>query len=305
MESSYVDLKLKRLDRVYRPKEKVEGIVIVGAKKGWSHSGIHLVVEGLIYLSHSNRGFAGIGGDSANKPIHIMRQELTVCNSGKFADGVTDIPFDFTLSPIPGQTLLESYHGVYISVVYNVQATCDRGVMKKALVKDIEFLVEIPSAPDASGAEPSTFSITPEALSNLNTKAISNIPKFSLSGKLHRTRCPINQPLTGEVIIEMAAAPVKSLELQLVRVETVTTDGRTTKEATEVQNIQIGDGNICRNMSVPMYMVFPRIFSCPTLISNTFKIEFEVNLILIYGEDFMVTENFPIVLYRDTASAIA
>ncbi|RYH13493.1 hypothetical protein EON65_35530 [archaeon] len=304
MEGSYLDIKLKRLDRVYRPKEKVEGNVIVHAFKGWSHSGINLVVEGLIYLSHSNRGFAGIGGDPNNRPIHLLRQEIQVCGAGKFPDGVAELPFSFVVNPVSGQQLYESYHGVYVSIVYNIQATCDRGVMKKSLIKDTEFLVEIPMQVDKKESEPVSFSITPEALSNVNSKAASTIPKFSVSGKLHRTKFPINQPLTGEVLIELSAAPVKSLELQLVRVETVSTDGRLTKEATEVQNIQIGDGNICRNFSVPMYMVFPRIFSCPTLITPTFKIEFEVNLIMIYGDDYMITENFPIVLFRDTTSIL-
>lgn len=110
--------------------------------------------------------------------------------------------------------------------------------------------------------------------------------------------------LLGEVIIEKSDAAIRSLELQLVRVETVEMDGATTKEATEVQNIQIGEGNICRNVVVPMYMVFPRLFSCPSVnyISTeklTFKIEFEVNLVLVFGDGYMITENFPLTLYRD------
>ena len=157
MESSYLDIKLKRLDRVYRPKEKVEGNVIVHAYKGWSHSGINLVVEGLIYLSHSNRGFAGIGGDANNRPIHLLRQEIQVCGAGKFPDGVAELPFSFVVNPVPGQQLYESYHGVYVSIVYNIQATCDRGVMKKSLMKDCEFLVEIPMQVDKKESEPVSF----------------------------------------------------------------------------------------------------------------------------------------------------
>jgi hypothetical protein len=30
--------------------------------------------------------------------------------------------------------------------------------------------------------------------------------------------------------------------------------------ATEIQNIQIADGDICRGLGVPVYMVFPRLF---------------------------------------------
>ena len=42
--------------------------------------------------------------------------------------------------------------------------------------------------------------------------------------------------------------------------------------ATEIQNIQIGDGDVTRDFAIPMYMIFPRLFTCPTLITPTFKI---------------------------------
>lgn len=116
---------------------------------------------------------------------------------------------------------------------------------------------------------------------------------------MHKSKCPISQPLTGEVVIELSASPIRSVELQLVRVESVNVEGQSTKEATEIQNIQIGDGNITRNMIVPMYMVFPRLFSCPTVLSSLFKIEFELNLVVVFGDGYMITENFPLVLYRD------
>lgn len=299
--NSTIDIKLKRLDRVYKPNEKVEGVVNINAKKGWQHNGVNLVVEGLVYLCHSNRGFVGIGLDPNAKPIHILKQDINLSSSNKVPEGVTEIPFEFFISPLKNQTLYESYHGVYISIVYNIQAICDRGVMKKSLVKDLEFLVEIPSLSTSSveSQESSiSFQITPESLENVNSKILASIPKFSVSGKLYKTKCSINQPLTGEITIELSAAPIKTLELQLVRIETVNSEGRQSKEATEVQTIQIGDGNICRNLSVPIYMVFPRLFSCPTLNSDLFKIGFEINLILVYGDGYMITENFPIQLFR-------
>lgn len=44
------------------------------------------------------------------------------------------------------------------------------------------------------------------------------------------------------------------------------------RDATEIQNIQIADGDICRSLSVPLYMVFPRLFTCPTLETTNFKV---------------------------------
>lgn len=113
---------------------------------------------------------------------------------------------------------------------------------------------------------------------------------------------------------------VKSIEMQLVRVETCGCAEGYSRDATEIQNIQIADGNICTKLQIPIYMIFPRLFTCPTLISKNFKIgmyrykifnvyfrlltfvylflEFEVNLVVIFQDDYLVTENFQIVLNR-------
>jgi hypothetical protein len=35
------------------------------------------------------------------------------------------------------------------------------------------------------------------------------------------------------------------------------------------------------------------------MITEQFKVEFEVNLIVVFGDGYMVTEGFPIELYRE------
>lgn len=37
--------------------------------------------------------------------------------------------------------------------------------------------------------------------------------------------------------------------------------------ATEIQNVQIGWGDVCRQMAIPIYMIFPRLFTCPTMLA--------------------------------------
>ena len=39
--------------------------------------------------------------------------------------------------------------------------------------------------------------------------------------------------------------------------------------ATEIQNIQLGDGDVCRNLIIPIYMIFPRLFTCPTMLTES------------------------------------
>jgi hypothetical protein len=42
--------------------------------------------------------------------------------------------------------------------------------------------------------------------------------------------------------------------------------------ATEIQNIQVGEGDVQRDMAIPIHMIFPRLFTCPTLITDNFKV---------------------------------
>jgi hypothetical protein len=305
MEST-IDVKFRRIDRTYRFNEKFDGVVQINAVKGWSHQGVNMVIEGLIFLSHTYRGLVGLR-DTGNRPITFVKTELKVAPAGKVPEGITDIPFEFTLSPVPGYQLHESYHGVCVSIVYNAYVLCERGVMKRALQRDVEFIVEIPSknmAEALADPAPINFKITPESLTDNTTKlSIANIPKFLITGKLHRTKCPIHQPLTGEVIVEVSEAPIRSIDLQLIRCEYVDYENRVTNDASEVQMIQIADGNICRNFSIPIYAVFPRLFACANVTTaQNFKINFELNLIISFTNGYVITENFPLFLYRDVTN---
>ncbi len=48
----------------------------------------------------------------------------------------------------------------------------------------------------------------------------SKIPRFRISGRLDSTLCKIMEPFTGELCVEHCDAVIRSIELQLVRVET-------------------------------------------------------------------------------------
>jgi hypothetical protein len=87
---------------------------------------------------------------------------------------------------------------------------------------------------------------------------------------------------------------VKSIEVQLVRVETF--EGKT--QATEIQNIQVADGDAIRDTEIPLYMLFPKIYSCSTTVHRKFKVEFQVNVIVIFVGGFQLTENIQIRMYR-------
>ena len=64
----------------------------------------------------------------------------------------------------------------------------------------------------------STFLINPDSVS-VSKKNI-RVPRFSIKGHINSTTCNILKPFTGELTVENSEVAIKSIEIQLVRVET-------------------------------------------------------------------------------------
>ena len=150
-----------------------------------------------------------------------------------------------------------------------------RPLFYRDLVEFCEFFVEYDASPIGAPAlikQPVKFEITPESLSASRRDVI---PQFKMTGQIDSLTCRLSEPISGELTIERCDAVIRSVEIQLVRVETCgSAPGRRnfSKDATEIQNIQIGDGDLLRNTPIAINMVLPRLFTCPTLISSSFKI---------------------------------
>ena len=193
--------------------------------------------------------------------------------------------------------------------------------MAKNIRKQRELYIE--SARDdaahaaaAAREETHKFTVSPASLANVQADARGRVPDFLFEGFLTRTSCAMSEPLSGELRVARCALAIRSIELQLVRVESCVYAEGEAREATEVQNIQIADGNVQRGMALPLHMIFPRLFTCtsssalpatpaaatklgkPAAASKDFRIEFEVNLIILFADQHVVTENFPITLFR-------
>ena len=125
------------------------------------------------------------------------------------------------------------------------------------------------------------FSITPDALM-ADPKNQGKVPRFNFCGQIASVNCCFDEPFDGYLILKESEIKIKSIEIQLVRVETF--EGKT--NATEIQNIQVADGNVLPNLEIPLYMLFPAPYSCATYIHDMFKIEFHVNLIVIFHNGY-------------------
>eukprot|EP00164_Ancoracysta_twista_P016024 GFYU01026717.1.p1 GENE.GFYU01026717.1~~GFYU01026717.1.p1 ORF type:complete len:299 (-),score=51.96 GFYU01026717.1:217-1113(-) len=295
-----LDLRLKRVDRVYYPGDSLTGVVVVTSSGSMQHNGINLSLEGSIALQLSTKSVGLFEAFySSMKPTTLMTYNIEVSPPGKLPGGTTELPFEFKLVGIEGQNLVETYHGVFINIQYMLTCDIQRPMLAKNLKKGLEFIMQV-SDKEAKDlpVSPVPFTIVPSSLENVKKGSLNKIPQFRIVGRIDSANCSIVSPLTGEIIVEECGATIKSIELQLVRVETCGSSEGLAREATEIQNIQIADGDICRNVVIPIHMVFPRLFTCPSLATRNFKIEFEVNLVILLQDGHLITENFPIKLYR-------
>ena len=145
---------------------------------------------------------------------------------------------------------------------------------------------------------PYEFSIKPNTLEKVKINQ-SKVPQFGFSCKIDNTNCDLNLPFDGTITVKESEIQIKSIELQFVRNELIILPGgEELSETSEIQNLQIGDGDVNRNVEIPLFMIFPRFFSCASLETKIVKISFEMNVIVVLVNGFVVTENFPVNTWR-------
>lgn len=299
-------------------QEYIRGHVTIENKYELKHDGLLISLKGLIDLNFNYKNVDFMNTfQGTNKTYTILDRYREILPPGKLLPGLKKIPFEIPLDPDDKMQpiLYETYQGVFISIQYDIRACLRRSLFYRDLIDSVEFYVEYDLDPIGAmelKPKPVKFVITPYSLTAIRYDII---PNFKIVGQLDSSINLLNEPIRGHFVIENCDAVIRSVELQLVRVETCarndniddseTVDSRNhCRDATEVQNIQIGDGNLLRKIPIDIYMVLPRLFTCPTLITKNFKVEFELNLVIIFDDNHLLTENFPIKLIRSTLQPI-
>lgn len=119
-------------------------MVIISSKGKTSHNGVRIVMEGNVSLQLSAKSVGLFEAFYTSvKPIQLLFYSIDLAKSGKFEDGDTEIPFEFILEPLTGQTLFETYHGVFVNIQYILRVDMTRTLLAKNLQKTLEFIVEI------------------------------------------------------------------------------------------------------------------------------------------------------------------
>jgi len=298
-----VDIRLNRHSKVYHEQEPIRGVVVISSKTDLKHDGVVLSMDGHVNLQLSSKT-VGIfeAFYQSVKPIQLLAYQTELGKPGKLSAGVTELPFEIPLKCRNNRVLYETYHGVFINIQYSLKCEVKRSfLIGTSLQKTVEFIVEYGSSP-SSPSPALTELVTPGEMKRMDfdmaSESGSKLGIFRAHGHLDSVICPISKPFTGEIIIEKSEYPVKSIEVQLIRVETCGCAEGYAKDASEIQTIQIGEGNVCRGLPIPIFMIFPRLFSCPTVSTTNFKIEFEVNIVVVLANEFYKSENFPIKITR-------
>ena len=265
-EHSSLQIRVDRVDRVYRPGEVVAGTVVARVRKGWRHQGVGLRALGAVEIAHHLRPF--------------MNEASVVTPPGHFSDGEHALRFEIELRPCPGAELLESYHGS-ANVTYTLICTCRRGPLRPALEARCEIFVEVPSPRPPPQPVSTAFTLTRESL--------------RVSGKVDTRRCLLDRPFTGELRVDECAVRIRSIDIALMRRETVSgVLGR----AAEVRRTQIVDGDVKRGIDIPIHVFFPRLFACPSLSIDGLSLAFELDVVVSFGDDLVARESIPVVLHR-------
>ncbi|PIA63861.1 hypothetical protein AQUCO_00201289v1 [Aquilegia coerulea] len=264
-----IEVKLSRSNRIYRPNESLEGKIIAKFPTSISHQGIRITATGNVNLQVRG-GSAGVIESLVGvlKPVRIMKESVEVRSPGKLSSGTTEIPFTVKLRE--GQNgfdrFYETFHGANISIQYLVTADLMRGYLHKSLSATVEFIVE--SKKTNLLKKP----VSPEMVSFYITQDTQRHPLlpelfsggFRVAGKII-TQCALLDPLNGEITIEASAVPIHSIDIHLLRVESILVGEKIVSETSLIQTTQIADGDICRSMTLPIYVILPRLLTCPTV----------------------------------------
>lgn len=296
-----LEIRFKKYNKTYFEGDVLKGSIVINSSSESKIDGLTIAIDGFVamQISNKNTGVFDAFYNSVNKPITLLNQAIELLPAGsKIAAGLNEYDFEFPLKSKGADKLYETYHGVFVSITYFLRCELKRKFLAKDCQAKVQFFIQNQPQPIERAIQtPIHFSVSPETLQKSSKERIS-IPRFLITGTLDSTVCCLTKPLNGFITIHHSEIPLKSIEIQLVRTETTGCAEGYSKDATEIQNLQICDGNVCPKIHIPIYMTFPRLFTCPSLQTRNFKINFELNLCIIFKDDYLITENFHLQLLR-------
>ncbi|XP_024990663.1 Down syndrome critical region protein 3 homolog isoform X2 [Cynara cardunculus var. scolymus] len=212
------------------------------------------------------------------------KKSIEVQPSGKISAGTTQIPFSMILKNQGEEhKFYETFHGANISIQYLLNVDVVRGYLHKSLSATVEFIIEsdLASLPEKPVSPEMVFFYITQDTQRHSLLTELKSGGFKISGRIC-TQCLLSDPLVGELTVEASAVPIYSIDIHLLRIESIMVGEKIATETSIIQTTQIADGDVCRTMSLPIYVVLPRLLTCPTVFAGPFSIEFKVTILVTF-----------------------
>ena len=291
-----IKINLDSFNKTYSIGDSITGNISIKNKKNESKYDLSLTLIGRYYLSNKR----------TQPPIKINETFITkkhkVITNGDLQKGLSiDQHFSFPLIPEENEIFYESYRGVVLSIYYEINANVKLITNEEFSSEKIRIEILVPGMGirENFGCKlvPYYFTLTPK---NIEENKLENVklPEFNIECFINNINCNFNKPFDGYIIIHNCNVEIKSVELQFLRHEEAEVNGNKINETTEIQNLQIGDGDVNKNVEIPLFMIFPKTFSCASLNTPKFKVNFEINVMVVLVNGIIITDNFPINIWR-------
>ena len=297
-----ISLSLDSLNKVYYAGDYIQGSILV-INKSKSTLKYDLLVKVVGYYTFRKSG----ENPPKLKALQFYEKSFNVLTDVYSTLGANNsYRFKFPLTSDGcsqnHSNLYESYHGVAVSLGYDIYAEAV-SAGKTFDSKKIKVLVFVPG----QGITPKfgrkrvtyQFNLNPKNIESNKLNDQNLMPKFQIDCFLENINCCVDKPFNGFCNIKECSTQIKSLELQFLRNEKIHYDDfNGVGEVSEIQNLQIGDGDVVRNLEIPVFMTFPRGFCCANLENKDVCISFEMNLIIVLVNGVVIMENYPVNLWR-------
>ncbi|KAJ6295093.1 hypothetical protein OIU76_023066 [Salix suchowensis] len=207
--------------------------------------------------------------------------------------------------PVEGKIVINSpssisHHGIRLSVTGSVSLQVrggSAGVIESfyGVVKPITIVnksIEVKPPGKIGSADVLERSVSPEMAIFYITQDTQRHPLlpeiksggFRVTGRIS-TLCSLLDPISGELTVETSAVPISSIDIHLLRVESVLVGEKIVTETSLIQTTQIADGDVCRNLTLPIYVILPRLLTCPSVFAGPFSIEFKVSIVISFQSE--------------------
>ena len=296
-----LSISLESLNRIYYAGDFIQGNVLVINKTKFDQK-YQLIVKVIGYYTFYNTK----ENPPKKKAVPFYKKFCQILkDSYSSIGGNNKIHFKFPLTTESCHedlsNLYESYKGAKVSVQYDIYAEAKAGDKQfNSNKKGIIVMVPGQGINPQFGRKRVKYQFTLDPSKIDNVKIDRNVmPKFLIECYLENINCCIDKPFNGFCTIKECSTDIKSIELQFLRNEKILyPEFQGIGETSEIQNLQIGDGDVVRNLEIPVFMIFPRNFCCANLETKDVNISFEMNLIIVLVNGVIIMENYPVNLWR-------